>query len=76
MKDLIDLEVGTKFYLPPIKGLWSGETYSKDGELYVKVLGNEEYNFKLERGKYIVGANVRLGEMPSYSFYGLANANY
>ncbi len=76
MKDLIDEDVGTKFYLPPVRGLWSGKIILKDGIKWVEVAGREYYDFELKRGDYIIGENIRLGEMPHYSMHDLAYADW
>lgn len=73
LTDLIDMPCGTKFYLPPIYGMWEGKTYLKDNELWVETCVED---FKLTKGKYIINKNVRLGKMPHYHMSELSSANY
>ena len=76
MIDLINLKEGTEFYLPPVRGFWSGKTYLKKGELWVEVIGLNNMDFKLTKGKYIVDDNIKLCKMPSYHLSKLSYADY
>jgi len=74
LEDLIDLPVGTEFYLPPSTGFWSGKTIKVNHKIWIDPSSGVPFPF--ERGDYIVGKNIRLGKMPNYSMATLTYANW
>jgi len=74
LDDLIDLPIGTEFYLPPATGFWSGKTFKLYNDVWI--IPQSGVPFPFERGDYVVGKNIKLGKMPKYSMSQLAWADW